>query len=317
MSIHKHLHFCIKKYRRAFESFALMLVQAAVIVSLLPQSAHAHAIAGDRVFPATLEVDDPSVATELSLPAVSWARGPLDDNGNFPNLTNIGAEFDLLIAPNLAVGISDGWNSQTARGERGVYGYDSIEVSGKYLFYENDEHEILMSAGLVVDIGGTGASSLGDDGTSTFTPTFYFGKGMGDLPDSMALLKPFAVTGTIGVALAQNRNNPDEFQPGITLQYSMPYLKSAVKDYDLPDFVNHLIPVVEIPLAVGLNNGAHTWGGTINPGFIYMANTWQFGVEATLPLTAADQHGVGITGEFHVYLDDLVPAFFQPLMGAI
>jgi len=115
MSIHKHLHFCIKKYRRAFESFALMLVQAAVIVSLLPQSAHAHAIAGDRVFPATLEVDDPSVATELSLPAVSWARGPLDDNGNFPNLTNIGAEFDLLIAPNLAVGISDGCQGGTRR----------------------------------------------------------------------------------------------------------------------------------------------------------------------------------------------------------
>jgi hypothetical protein len=48
-----------------------------------------------------------------------------------------------------------------------------------------------------------------------------------------------------------------------------------------------------------------------------MANTWQFGVEATLPLTAADQHGVGVTGEFHLYLDDLVPALFQPLMGAI
>jgi hypothetical protein len=317
MSIHKYLRFCIQKYQRAFESFALMLVQAALILLLLPQSAHAHAIAGDRVFPATLEVDDPSVATELSLPAVSWARGPLDDNGNFPNLTNIGAEFDLLIAPNLAVGISDGWNSQTARAERGVYGFDSIEVSGKYLFYENDEHEILMSAGLVVDIGGTGAASFGDDGSSTFTPTYYFGKGMGDLPDSMALLKPFAITGTLGVAIAQNRSNPDVLQPGITVQYSMPYLKSAVKDYDLPNFLNHLIPVVEIPLSVGLNNGAHTWGGTVNPGIIYIGNTWQFGIEASLPLTAGDQHGVGVNGQFHVFLDDLVPAFFQPIMGAI
>jgi hypothetical protein len=222
-----------------------------------------------------------------------------------------------LIAPNLAVGISDGWNSQTAKGERGVYGFDSIEVSGKYLFYENDEHEILMSAGLVVDIGGTGAASFGDDGTSTFTPTYYFGKGMGDLPDSMALLKPFAITGTIGVAIAQNRSNPDVFQPGITVQYSMPYLKSAVKDYDLPNFLNHLIPVVEIPLSVGLNNGAHSWGGTVNPGIIYIGNTWQFGIEASLPLTAGDQHGVGVNGQFHVFLDDLVPAFFQPIMGAI
>ena len=310
----RHLLFRNHRYKSLLASPALALALTAL---LPPQSAHAHAIAGDRVFPATLEVDDPSVATELSLPAISWSRGPLDDNGNFPNQTNIGAEFDLLIAPNLAVGISDGWNSQTARGERGTYGFDSIEVSGKYLFYENDEHEILMSAGLVVDIGGTGASSFGDDGTSTFTPTYYFGKGMGDLPDSMALLKPFAITGTLGVAIAQNRNNPDMLQPGITVQYSMPYLKSAVKDYDLPEFVNHLIPVVEIPLSVGLNNGAHSWGGTVNPGIIYIGNTWQFGVEASLPVTAGDQHGVGVNAEFHVFLDDLVPAFFQPIMGAI
>jgi hypothetical protein len=311
------LLFPVQKYKRLLVSPALAVASSALMLSLLPQSAHAHAIAGDRVFPATLEVDDPSVATELSLPSVSWARGPLDDNGNFPNMTNIGAEFDLLVAPNFAVGISDGWNSQTARGERGVYGYDSIEVSGKYLFYENDEHEILMSAGLKVDIGGTGASSFGDDGTSTFTPTYYVGKGMGDLPDNMALLKPFAITGTLGVAIAQNRSSPDVLQPGITLQYSMPYLKSAVKDYDLPTFVNHLIPVVEIPLSVGLNNGAHTWGGTVNPGIIYIGNTWQFAVEASLPLTAGDQHGVGVNAQFHVFLDDLVPAFFQPLTGRI
>jgi hypothetical protein len=316
MFIFRYLLSRMQKYKRLLASPALPLAPLALIL-MLPQPAHAHAIAGNRIFPATLEVDDPSVATELTLPAVSWARGPLDDNGNFPNTANIGAEFDLLVAPNLAVGISNGWNSQTARGERGVYGFDSISVSGKYLFYENDDREILMSAGLKVDIGGTGASSFGDDGTSTFTPTLYFGKGLGDLPDSMALLKPFAITGTLGVAIAQNRNNPDVFQPGFTLQYSMPYLKSAVKDYDLPDFVNHLVPVIEVPLSVGLNNGAHTWGGTIDPGVIYMARTWQFAVEVTLPLTAGDQHGVGVTGDFHVFLDDLVPAFFQPLTGGI
>jgi len=316
MSIFSYPLSRVQKYKRLLESHALPFVPLALFL-LLPQPAHAHAIAGNRVFPATLEVDDPSVATELTLPAVSWGRGPLDDTGNFPNTTNIGAEFDLLVAPNLAIGISDGWNSQTAKGERGVYGFDSISVSGKYLFYENDDREILMSAGLVVDIGGTGASGFGDDGTSTFTPTLYFGKGMGDLPDSMALLKPFAVTGTLGVAIAQNRSNPNVFQPGFTLQYSMPYLKSAVKDYDLPDFINHLVPVVEVPLSVGLNNGAHTWGGTIDPGVIYLARTWEFAVEATLPLTAGDQHGVGVAGEFHVFLDDLVPAFFQPLTGGI
>jgi hypothetical protein len=220
-----------------------------------------------------------------------------------------------LLFPNFAVGVSDAWASQTAKHGAGNSGYQNLEVSGKYLFYENDDHEVLMSAGLVAEIGGTGASRVGSDRTSTFTPTFYFGKGMGDLPDSMSLLKPFAVTGTIGVAVAQNRAESDVFQPGISIQYSMQYLKSSVRDYDLPEFVNHLIPLVEAPLTVGVDNGNHSFGGTINPGFIYLGSTWQFGLEAMIPVSPGTQHGTGVIGQFHVFLDDMFPAFAQPIFG--
>ncbi len=282
---------------------------------MLPGTADAHAIAGDRVFPATLAIDDPSVASEISLPTVDWFSDPRDAGGDIPHETDIGAELDLRIAPNFAVGISEAWTSQTARHESRNYGYQSIEVSGKYLFYQNDDREMLMSVGLVADIGGTGASRVGADSASTLTPTLYFGKGMGDLPDDMALLKPFAITGTIGLAVAQNRTESDVIQPGISIQYSMPYLKSAVRDYDLPAFVNHLIPLVEVPLSLGLDNHDHSFGGTINPGLIYLGDRWQFGVEAMIPVSAGTQHGVGVIGQFHIFLDDMFPAFAQPIFG--
>ena len=32
-------------------------------------------------------------------------------------------------------------------------------------------------------------------------PTFWFGKGFGDLPDSLKWLRPFAVTGQVGYAI--------------------------------------------------------------------------------------------------------------------
>ncbi len=173
-----------------------------------------------------------------------------------------------------------------------------------------------MSAGLVVDVGSSGSSRIGVDRNSTYTPTFYFGKGMGDLPDSVALLRPFAVTGTLGLAIPQDRTEGDEFQPGIALEYSMPYLKSTVKDYGLPSFVNHLVPTVEFPLSVGLDHGDHDFGGTVNPGVIYLADTWQFGLEAIVPINANSQHGTGVIGQFHVFLDDLLPAVFgQPIFG--
>jgi len=293
----------------------LLAMPMLIGASMLPDTAIAHAIAGDRVFPATLAIDDPSVASEVSLPTVDWFPGPRDGTGNVPNETDVGAELDLLLAPNFAVGISDAWTSQAAGHKDGNYGYQSLEVSGKYKFYENDDDEVLMSVGLEADVGGTGASRVGADSASTLTPTFYFGKGLGDLPDSMALLKPLAVTGTIGFAVAQDRAGPDVFQPGISIQYSMQYLKSSVKDYDLPAFVDHLVPLVEASLTIGVDNGSHAFGGTINPGVIYLGGRWQFGVEAMIPVSAGTQHGTGVIGQFHIFLDDMFPALAQPVIG--
>jgi hypothetical protein len=289
---------------------ALMFTGAAI----LPETAAAHAIAGDRIFPATLEIDDPSVSSEISLPTVDWFPASRGAGGDVSNQTDVGGELDLLLAPDFAIGVSDTWTAVTASQQAGSYGFQNLQMSAKYKFYEDDDREVLMSAGVRVEVGNTGASRVGADSASTFTPTFYFGKGFGDLPDSMALLKPLAITGTMGLAVPQGRSGSDVFQPGISIQYSMWYLKSSVKDYDLPEFVNHLIPVVEAPLAIGLDNGDHSFGGTINPGFIYLGNTWQFGIEAMIPVSADTQHGTGVIAQFHVFLDSF-PAFAQPLFG--
>ena len=286
------------------------------LILLLPLAAHAHGIAGDRVFPATIATDDPAAESEASLPTVDWFPDPREGSGNALKETDVGAELDVLVAPHFAVGVSDAWTAQTAKGQPGNYGYQNMEVSGKYQFYESDEHEILMSAGVVADVGGTGAPRIGADSDSTVTPTFYFGKGMGDLPDSVPLLKPFAITGTIGLAVAQDRAEGDAFQPGIAIEYSMQYLKSSVKDYDLPAFVNHLVPVVEFPLSLGIDHGNHSFGGTVNPGIIYLGDTWQFGLEAMIPFNGTTQSGTGFLAQFHVFLDDLVPSVFsKPIFG--
>ena len=84
-------------------SFAARAVAISMLfgTSILPQAANAHAIAGDRVFPATLAIDDPSVASEVSLPTVDWFPDPRDASGDVPNETDVGAELDLVLLPNL------------------------------------------------------------------------------------------------------------------------------------------------------------------------------------------------------------------------
>jgi CopC domain len=88
---------------------------------------------------------------------------------------------------------------------------------------------------------------------TTLTPTIFAGQGFGFLPESMKLLPPFAITAQVGYAvqssstafdeesgLLQTVNNPQVLAWGGTLQYSMPYLKSSVRDFGLPEFINRL-----------------------------------------------------------------------------
>ena len=220
----------------------------------------------------------------------------------------------------------------------GASGFQNLETTFKYRVFKDPAREFVMSVGLNVEWGGTGAASVGADPFNTYTPTLYFGKGLGDLPDTFSWIRPVAVTGQIGYAIPGRRStttfgiDPDsgdptvdsEFHPrvlnwGGTIQYSMPYLKSAVVDLGLPDFINRLIPLVEAslqtPVSNTLTSGTVTTG-TINPGVIWIGNGYQIGVEALIPINRQSGTNVGVIAQLHFYLDDLDPhGLGKPIFG--
>ena len=77
-------------------------------------------------------------------------------------------------------------------------------------FLTDDAHELILAVGSDFDIGGTGAHRVSES-FSTISPTFFFGKGLGDLPDSAGFLRPFAVTGAIGVSFPTRSKNVFNF----------------------------------------------------------------------------------------------------------
>lgn len=175
--------------------------------------------------------------------------------------------------------------------------------------YASARHEILASVGLLAALGGTGAKSIANS-FSTFTPTAYVGKGFGDLPAPLDLLRPFAITGQFGpnITTASSRNGPNSFGWAFTLQYSIPYLQEQVKDLGLPQPFSNLVPVVEFPLSTctaGACSGQTT--GFIDPGFIWLNRYGQLGLEAQIPVNRATGTQVGVLLQAHVYFDDIFP----------
>jgi hypothetical protein len=278
--------------------------------------AHAHAVVGDRVFPATLTVDDPGVGDEFDT-LYGHVKTP-DGNGDEMNVNTVSYEWDKLITKNLAFIVSSDYVSQNGPNGDSAKGWDNLTVGAKYEFYANARHEFMASVGLLTEIGGTGSKAIGAS-YSTYSPNFYFGKGFGDLPNSLAYLKPFAITGQIGPNLttATSAEGPNSLGWGFTVQYSIPYLQNQVKDLGLPQPFSDLIPVVEFPMSTctaGACSGQTT--GTVNPGLLWTNRYGQFGIEAQIPANHASGNHVGILIDAHLYFDDLFPnSLGKPLFG--
>jgi hypothetical protein len=77
----------------------------------------------------------------------------------------------------------------------GTSGFATTDVGIKSEIYRNNQREMLVSAGVLWGIRHSGAQAVGADEPNSIQPGVFFGKGFGDLPDGLAWLQPFAVTG--------------------------------------------------------------------------------------------------------------------------
>lgn len=286
----------------------LAALTAAALVTLASHEARAHAVCGDRVFPPTLTMDDPGVGDELSLPTIQFAPIPAS-GGNPPGHTvDYGYEWDKTITKDLGFAFNGDYFTQHGAAQN-LHGWDNVTVTLKDELPCNDAHEFLVSVGVIRQFGGTGSSQLLNAGAistvSNTAPTLYVGKGLGDLP--IGNLRPLAVTGELGYQFSDSPSlSPNQWASSASLQYSVPYLQQHVKALDLPAFVGRLIPLVEVSLSTP-PHGSTT--GTISPGILYEADTWQAGIEAMIPANDATRRsrGTGFIFQFHLFLDDLLP----------
>jgi len=308
----------------------VLQVVALAAAQLLAAGAFAHGVVGKRFFPATLTIDDPFVADELSLPTYQQRKMPA--SGDEPATMEKEFSFDYTkrITPDFGIGVGGTYLSLSPDGGTNVKGWDNFALSAKYQFYQNAEQEAIVSAGLDWDIGHSGSARVGAEPFSTVTPAIFFGKGFGDLPASAAFLRPFALTGQLGVSIPSRTSttsvndegetvterNPNNLVWGFSLQYSVPYLQSFVKDIGWGEPFNRMIPIVEFNFSTALNRGASGTTGTINPGILWAGQAIQIGIEAVIPVNSRSGSKTGIIAQLHFYLDDIFPkSIGKPLFG--
>lgn len=300
--------------RQAFVASAAAIAAFLMGISQAP----AHTIVGNRVFPATLTIDDPGVNDELVLPAFAYMQTSNPDGTLGPISYSLAWEYDKTITPDLVFTIGNEYDWQK---NPEAQGWSNIDTEAKYVFYQNPEHEFIIAAAESVDWGNTGSpqsSSLRSTPFSTVTSKVFVGKGLGDVP--VDWIRPFAVTGemdfsipTVSVNTDQSLN-PTVLTYGATLQYSLLYENSFI--HQMPDFFNKLIPSFEGVFSTPISNigppvpgefSPYETTGVVGPSVYYIGQYFEVGVMAQVPINEASGRHVGAMAIVDFFLDDIAP----------
>jgi hypothetical protein len=302
------------------------------------------AYVGDRFFPSTLATTVPTPADFykppyfVELPVTATTRE-----------IDVPTTYSRLITKDWSVFFTETFRSieEANRGTRS--GFDNFVIGTQYQLYTNPEHQFVFTVGGTAAIGGTGTPGIASS-FSTLTPTIYIGKGFGDLPDSLAWLRPLTVSGTVAVAVPTesftltslgtiNRPsadagaftslstlptgpttlaetvNPKILQLGFALEYSL-----VTNQYTGPNrtgtrYAEGWVPLVEFTTATPLNGPlAGRTTGTVNPGVIWVSRYLQVGVEAIIPINASSGRDLGVRAQAHLYLPAIFPGL-KPIFG--
>lgn len=307
------------------QKLSLVMLLTSLLLLLIPSSVWSHGWAGKRFFPSTLATEDPFVNDEFSI-VTGHIKAPNED-GDLTRSTTIDAEYTKTIFPNFGISLGAAYNFvHDVNGGSNQSGFSNLEVGAKYQFLTSEKYESLLSLGLGATVGTTGDINVPEsDIFSTVAPGIFFGQGFGFLPKRLKYLRPLAFTGLLqaNVPLSSHSivdgvasQNSNTLTWGGAIEYSIPYLQAFIKDVGIPAPFNRMIPLVEVSASSCMDSACSGTTGTINPGFTWVGNYIQLGLEATIPVNHATGNNIGVLAQFHIYVDDAAPKTLgRPLFG--
>jgi hypothetical protein len=226
--------------------------------------------------------------------------------GSGSRATNLTGTLAKTITDRLGIFVDETYTIQDRFGAPTTYGWQNFDMALRYLALVDFDHEFLLSVGVDRETGGTGALRVGASPSGATSPQVFFGKGLGDL--DIGYLRPLAIAGFASFGIADRAPRPNTVTSGFVVEYSVPYLLSKVAPVDLPDILRSITPMTEIVFSApaGRSFGARSTA-LIAPGVSYAGEGWELAIEALVPATRATGRGIGVSAQFHLSLDFLLP----------
>src|SRR3981081_2501909 len=188
---------------------------------------------GDRFFPSTLATTVPTPADFYNPPYFV----KLPDTAA-THETDIPTTYSRLVTKDWSVFFTETFRILDVANKGRLSGFDNLVIGTHYRLHASPQSQFFFTVCGPAASGGTGSPGIAAP-FSTLTPTVYIGKGFGDLPDSVAWLRPLTITATAAVAVPTDSTslitttlptggttlseiiNPKILQLGFALEYSL------------------------------------------------------------------------------------------------
>jgi hypothetical protein len=278
-------------------------ISICVLAALVAGMASTPAKADDgRDFPEGITVDEPGIDDVVMLPQwMTIDHGASSGSPGF-NENDLNFGFEKRLTENFGATLGDGYSLLRLGHGNTAAGWQNVSLNAKYVFLEDDPHELVLSGGVTRVFGATGARAVGADATGSTAPTFYFGKGMGDASNHW--LRPLAVTANVLETLPDQANRQNPFQTTVagSLQYDLAYLQPEGNEDGRAHWPGRFTPIVEAVYTTATSpadGGSHF--GTVSPGLVYKSGQIQVSALALVPLTRETGRAVGAILQLNLF----------------
>src|SRR5437870_7849527 len=263
--------------------------------------AHAHGVVGQRSFIEPFITEDVNPKNEFVIARPEW------DHARDGRILSFGFGLEKKISDRFSLTLDSSWLDITPKpaADPHASGFDNMGITLKYAFFIDPVHEAIASVALE-STAPTGTEKVGAEQNAAFKPFLLYGKGANELPDALRYLRPLAVQGDAGFEIAIDRARTTALAHNVAVEYSIPYLQQAVRDFALPWPVSNFIADTEFNFEHGVNGEEHGRSKVFTtPGFVYMDQYVELVVAGRFPLNLAAhdelEWGVIVIGGVCIY----------------
>ncbi|HEV8712187.1 MAG TPA: hypothetical protein VGX03_05085 [Candidatus Binatia bacterium] len=271
------------------------------LLLLQVSSAFAHGMVGQRTFiePFVTEDANPKNEFVLAKPGLFYSR----EGHTF----SLAFSLEKKLSENFSVGLEGEWTQE--RTESHADGFQNPGVLLKYALWKSPVHEFILSPAVELEFP-LGDREVGAERETAVTPLLLWAKGFGDLPQSLAYLRPLALMGDAGFEILTNAETETTLRYNALVMYSLPYLHAFVRDFGTPWPLRQLVPLVEFNFESRLNGAERTTEARVTPGLVYLGTNVQLGVAGQFALnhTTARELDPSVLFIVDLFYDDFLPA---------